>query len=271
MDIAEYPIVTAPCGLPFVLCGIGKSDRQQSVVHNDGSSFYQILYAKNGVGRLIYNGFEYEIKAGDAVVLMPDVPYEYCEIEPPWEICWIIFVGESMDKTLGRMGLDSFAIIHFNNIFVIDEIFRRLLEKAETKDALTVFNAAPALFALITELFRQKQIDSKLTQKSDLTLIVPALKYIEKHYKEQITLDEIAETLGITPEHFCTVFKSKMQVRPFEYIALMRIQEAKRLLTTTDMSIAEIGKAVGYADKSYFGSVFKRYERVSPSVFRGNF
>lgn len=271
MDIAEYPIITDPCGLPFVLCGIGKTDRQQNVTRSDGYCIYQIMYARNGVGKLIYNGHEYELKAGDTAVLMTNVPYEYYEIEPPWEICWLTFTGECMDKFLARMGFESFEIIHFNNIFVMDEIFRRLLEKAGTKDALAVYNAAPALFALITELFRQKEINGRMSQKNDMAAIIPALKYIEQNYKKQVTLEELADTVSITPEHFCSLFKSKMQVRPFEYIALMRIQEAKRLLTTTDMSISEIGKAVGYADKSYFGSVFKKYERISPSLFRGNF
>jgi YesN/AraC family two-component response regulator len=65
------------------------------------------------------------------------------------------------------------------------------------------------------------------------------------------------------------VFKKYMNLRPFEYLTKKRIQEAKRLLVQTSTPIAKIGKMVGYEDKSYFGYVFKKYEKVTPSEFRG--
>ena len=57
-------------------------------------------------------------------------------------------------------------------------------------------------------------------------------------------------------------------MRPLEYLAGRRLAEAKSLLVNTDMEIGEIGKAVGYGDRNYFGIVFRRAEGVSPREYR---
>lgn len=95
-----------------------------------------------------------------------------------------------------------------------------------------------------------------------------AVRYINEHFSEDITLGALAALSNISEQHFCRLFKARFGLRPMEYVALRRISHAKSLLETTDESIARIGKLSGYPDPNYFGIVFRRYEGVSPSLYR---
>ena len=95
-----------------------------------------------------------------------------------------------------------------------------------------------------------------------------AVSYIEKHYGEDISLQNLAEICGVSTQHFCRLFREEMGMRPMEYVARKRISEAKVALYDSDASIAQIGQKVGYADPNYFGIVFKKYEGISPREFR---
>jgi YesN/AraC family two-component response regulator len=90
------------------------------------------------------------------------------------------------------------------------------------------------------------------------------------HFSEDISLEILADITDITPQHLCKIFKKCLYMRPFEYIAKKRIQEAKKLLIDRSMSIKAIGEAVGYKDSSYFCAIFKKHELISPAEFRGS-
>ena len=95
-----------------------------------------------------------------------------------------------------------------------------------------------------------------------------AVRYINEHFYEDITLGALAALTNISEQHFCRLFKARFGLRPMEYVALKRISHAKSLLETTNESIARIGELSGYHNPNYFGIVFRRYESVSPSVYR---
>ena len=82
-------------------------------------------------------------------------------------------------------------------------------------------------------------------------------------------MEELSDQIHATPQYLCRMFKRHLNVRPFQYIAMKRIQHAKILLTDSDLSINEIAHRVGYNDCSYFCAIFKKIELISPSEFRG--
>jgi YesN/AraC family two-component response regulator len=102
-----------------------------------------------------------------------------------------------------------------------------------------------------------------------VSLAESAKNYIDAHYNEDITIDELSEFVKVTPQHLCRIFKRHLDLRPFEYLAMKRIKEAKTLLSNTQMTVNDICHTVGYRDCSYFCAIFKRYELISPSEFRG--
>ena len=92
--------------------------------------------------------------------------------------------------------------------------------------------------------------------------------YIDTHYQDHLSLRNIADKFYMSPVYLGQVFKQSMGVYFNDYLAGLRITEAKRLLTTTDMKIFAISQEVGYKDKDYFSMKFEELVGLKPSEYR---
>lgn len=81
-------------------------------------------------------------------------------------------------------------------------------------------------------------------------------------------LAELARLVNLSQYHFCRAFKEATGLPPHQYQVVLRMERAKELLATTRLSILEVSTAVGYADQSHFGAVFRRHVGATPSRFR---
>ena len=95
-----------------------------------------------------------------------------------------------------------------------------------------------------------------------------ALDYIKRHLFEDLSVREIASAAGLSPSHFSRQFRSRTGFSPHEYLILHRIDEAKSLLHTTDLSVKEIAYRTGYHSEVNFISSFTGKVGLSPSAFR---
>ena len=99
-------------------------------------------------------------------------------------------------------------------------------------------------------------------------LAARAAAYLEAHFPEQISLTDMAGELHISPFYLSHVFRQTMGVTFSEYLTGVRIKEAKRLLTTTNLTVGEIAARVGYREANYFGRVFKKTTGRTPVAWR---
>ena len=94
------------------------------------------------------------------------------------------------------------------------------------------------------------------------------LQYIRANYMNPISLDEIAEQVALACSTCCRVFKRQTGCTIFEYLLNVRLQEASRLLLSSDANITEISIRCGFSNSSYFAKEFRRKTGMSPSVYR---
>jgi len=134
-----------------------------------------------------------------------------------------------------------------------------LFEIAAEEDLFTSFSL------LLNELL-DGVISSQQMENS--SAIHTAKEYIAENFRRDISLNEIAAHCSLSNCYFSKLFKQHMEVNVIEYITYMRIRESKKLLIETDLSIKEIGSAIGYSDANYFARVFKRVEQLSPRAYR---
>ena len=98
--------------------------------------------------------------------------------------------------------------------------------------------------------------------------IRPVLAYVDRHCRESVTLDDVAEVVHVSPSRVRHVFKDVTGVSFKEYVTQVRVAEAKRLLLSTDLSVAEIARAVSYTNLHQFYKVFYRSCSMSPGEYR---
>ena len=100
-----------------------------------------------------------------------------------------------------------------------------------------------------------------------------AILYIESHYAEHITLDELASSIHISKSECCRCFKRTLELTPIEYLMKYRIFRAASMIQSDDPishSISELAFSVGFNNASYFNKVFKQYLKCTPSEFKKN-
>ncbi|MBQ8585505.1 MAG: helix-turn-helix transcriptional regulator [Butyricicoccus sp.] len=96
-------------------------------------------------------------------------------------------------------------------------------------------------------------------------------EYIDRHYMEPITLQDIGEALHMSPYYLSHVFKQMSGYSPVQYLLRRRIGEAQTLLITTDYSITRISEMVGYDTQSYFNLQFTKHVVMPPNKYRKNY
>ncbi len=100
--------------------------------------------------------------------------------------------------------------------------------------------------------------------------ILTAQQYLERHFHESLSIQTIAEDIGMSPRNFSRRFKQATGDNPSEYLQRVRIEVAKELLRTTGLTIAEIAHKTGFSDASYFSRTFNRYAEMKPNQYRKN-
>jgi len=95
-----------------------------------------------------------------------------------------------------------------------------------------------------------------------------ALDFMQSHFRENPTLEEIAARVRISPNYFHRRFRRLFGTTPFDFMLAQRLNQARRLLVATDSNVKEVAAAVGYEDAPYFTRVFTRQMQISPSEYR---
>lgn len=109
-----------------------------------------------------------------------------------------------------------------------------------------------------------------VSRKKYSSLLKSAKTYIEQNYdNEDISLNMVAASVNLSPNHFSTIFSQEMGQTFIEYLTQVRMEKAKELLRGTSMKTAEIAYAVGYKDPHYFSYLFKKTQECTPREFKG--
>ncbi len=114
---------------------------------------------------------------------------------------------------------------------------------------------------IIEEVYRGRK-------RMNLQVFEKAVRYVQENFREPITMEDVAGYVHLSPYHFSHGFKNFTGMNFIEYLTRLRIDEAKRLLLTTDLNIKKVGKMVGYNDANYFSRVFKLKVGMPPSKFK---
>ena len=118
-------------------------------------------------------------------------------------------------------------------------------------------------------LFRQ-QLPQEETQGEERP-IMAITRYLQEHLSEDISLSVLAEEFHLSAQYISQLFKSEIGVGFLAYLTNIRMEQAKKLLLSTPLSIAEVSEQSGYGDYRVFTKVFKKSEGVTPSQYRRDF
>lgn len=223
----------------------------------------------NGTGELKYEGEMYRLSAGDCVFIDCRKAYSHSTSENLWSLQWCHFYGPSLpsvyEKYKERGGRPVF---HPENIKQFTQLFTELYDLTASSDYIRDMRINEKLGALLTILMEQSWHPESITISRKRLELAAVKEYLDWHYTDKIPLDDLAEHFFINKFYLSKIFKETYGTTVNNYLISKRITRAKQLLRFTDMTVDEVGAAVGMGDANYFSRMFRKVEGISPREYR---
>lgn len=229
---------------------------------------YLIHFVVEGKGKYYIDDQVYEVGKNEGFLICPDdiTYYEADELDP-WHYKWVGFNGIKAAQYLKEIGLTrEQPIIRTNNSAYLKDCLDHINESSKIVRGREV-RMLGHLYLFLGALIEESENKNPMSHKEQY--INKAIDYIEMHYHRNITVQSIAEYLGLNRSYFSSLFKNAMNLSPQKYLLHYRINKACELISNrADLNIGDIARSVGYTDPLVFSKTFKKLKGCSPSGYR---
>jgi len=230
----------------------GPAKRQQYIIH----------YVIKGTGYFCGN----KVSAGQGFLITPGLFEEYHSDESdPWTFLWVIAYGADMEK-LFRMCVadEKSGIFDYDFVPHLERIMEHIAQNSGK--VLGILEMQGLFYRLFAH--HETKHGYEIRQNNSLVYLDYAVQMIEREYSRDIKVSEICEKLGVSEPYLFRIFKKCFGKSPKRYISDLRLSQCKMLLSETDLSVSEVGCAVGYEDVLAFSKFFSKETRMSPTLYR---
>lgn len=229
---------------------------------------YLIVLVLSGSGILMYDEKIYKLHAGCCFFIDCMVPYYHqSSTSDPWELMWIHFNGATSDRYYHFYSSVSEPAFEPSSFQIIREKLESLLDVNRHSD-LSAEIASSRLIMDVLSILLQDITNSHEEQGAAHQKMLDIRQYLDEHYADKFSLDELSEHFYISKYHLSREFKNQFGITPNLYVITKRITMVKKLLRFSDFSLEEIAMKCGFYDTSYMNKQFKKSEGISASDFR---
>lgn len=274
---------TADERFPFFIQYGGHEEETSLHTHVD---FSELVIVLNGHATHIVNNEESFIKKGNVFVLNGGTPHAY-KAPHEFKICNVMYRPEMLKSA----GPDLQCLNGYQALFILEPFYRRInpyksklslsianleyvsalvqvmIHEYETKQQGYQTLLASRFMELVVYLSRQYDHQENGVADS-LMHLANAISYIEDHYLDPVTLDEIASKSDISVRHLNRIFQAYYQTTPIAYLQRLRLERACTMLKQTSLSITDISYACGFNDSNYLTRQFKKIYGMTPKAYR---
>lgn len=145
---------------------------------------------------------------------------------------------------------------------------REFLEMKLKKKDLASFASLEELTRFLTDFFQEARRIAKESKDEERSVMDIAMKYVQENFRQDINMAYVANMLSMNYSYFSQAFKKHSDMTFIQYVTMLRIEEAKRLLKNQLISVAEVGTSVGYLDGQAFSRAFRAAVGLSPTEYR---
>lgn len=255
--------------LELVSCGRG-------TVPNDWASrslvrsFNKFYYYESGEGYIEFEGRHYNPEPRTLLIVPEGVSHTFgTKPQNPYTKNFCHFSAR-----VGSMNL--FDLIDCSRSVLLDEhtakkvkgLLDDLYDVQHSMNITTPLHVKSLLMRLLAIFLEHTSIEGIHSYSTTFERMQEVDSYIREHLKEDMTVEHLSGMYGLHPNYFSLVFKNTFGTPPAKYINQVRMEEARKLLLTTDMLVSEISEKTGFLNVHYFSTAFKKYYDVSPMNYR---
>ena len=232
---------------------------------------YQLLYVPEGNGVFRSSSVEEtEVHEGDMFLLFPGEWHTYHpNPDTGWKSYWIGFKGKNMDDRVinGFLSKEK-PIYHIGYSSIIVSLYEQALAAANEEQAYAQQLLAGIVNHLIGMMYSLERNIELNKNHAHVNMVKRARLRIYNALETSLTIQEIAEELGVSYSNFRKLFKEYTGLSPATYQQDLKLQRAKELLSTTNLSIKEIAYRLNFDSPDYFSAKFKVKTGRKPSEMR---
>lgn len=243
-------------------------------------AFYTVLWVDEGTCSQTLENCTYHLEKESVFIISPgQVHGNAFEKSPDFYGGAVLFSAEFLLPLLQHE--DPIALTFLDNIYFKPKIQFSCLDFIRFKQTITLMQIEEEDRKLLPGIIRsllgvmllqiQRNVDDKMVSKASNRNLVIYRKFsnlLETTFKDNFDLTYYAKALNITTRHLGRLIKEASGKTIGELIIARRLLEAKRLLSFTDLTIAQIAGGLGYFDNSYFNKAFKKEMGMTPKTFR---
>ena len=279
----EFRFYEIPKG-DYVLAKLGKGWEQEYGIgygrmlhfHN----YLEIGYCYHGRGELMIEDRTYVYSDNMFSVIPENIPHT--TISAPGNICkWEFlfidikgFIRAEMDsedlsaeqiiRIINKRGTLKTAQNHPR----LNELILKIIDECRNERMYYKESLKGYLKAFVIEVLRLDEERERAGGAKITTFVRDAIEYINLHYAEDVKMADVANACGLSESHFRRMFESSMHMKPVDYLNMVRIDEACRLIRRGDRSIEHVGLTVGYETPSTFIRNFRKLTDMTPKEWR---
>lgn len=230
----------------------------------------EVFFITGGKGDLVLADRQIPLHIHDVIIVNSNV--EHTEIsaeEHPLE--YIVMGVEGLEAFSDEEADEGYSIIHYHpdgNTMLF--YFRALLKEIEARLPGYDTVCQDLLEVVLLQLMRRSKFSLTFlpTSRKSTKECAIVRRYIENHFKENLTLEQLAAVAHVNKYYLVHSFSREYGTSPINYLLSCRIQESEHLLTETALSLSQIAGMLGFSSPSYFSQSFRRIRGISPLQYR---
>ena len=229
----------------------------------------ELFYIVGGKGQFLIQDQLYPVDANNLVIINPNVLHTEVGLNAqPLE--YIVLGIESIELATSETSNGQFSILDQFESVEISGCLRNILREMELKNPGYEDVCQAYMEILIIRLMRSTALAVPTVPQPISTnrQCAAVRRYIDLHFKEPLTLEQLAEEGHMNKYYLSHAFKREYGISPINYMISKRIEESKYLLAETDLSTSQIAQLLGFSSLSYFSQVFRRTQAASPMEYR---
>lgn len=229
----------------------------------------ELFFIVNGKGQFLIEDQLYPVNVNNLVIINPNVIHTEVSLNAqPLE--YIVLGIEGMELDVTELSNGPFSILDAVESVEISGCLRNILREMEQKNTGYEDVCQAFVEILIIRLMRSTAlaIPAEPQVMSANRQCAAVRRYIDLHFKEALTLEQLAKEGHMNKFYLSHAFKREYGISPINYLISKRIDESKYLLAETDLSLSQIAQLLGFSSQSYFSQVFHRTQEISPKEYR---
>ena len=224
----------------------------------------ELIYVEKGEATLTIGSLDFSLYSGDFALIMPSTLHSVTPVSEDLTLYVINAKCDLIPDIIKRLSGLRPASPVLRSADVPQNLLYAFSAVAAERDRYIAYSWTHLMFNMVVSGLRFAEIHDGVTSN----LSNKVLSYLGLHYREQISLDQLAEAMGVSRFHLSHLFSNKLGIGFKEYLNNLRVEYAKGLLRTTDTPIASIYEVSGFENQRTFNRVFKENTGASPRDYR---